>query len=140
MAYSYWAMLEIMTAIMCANLPALPALHRYVMNKFKKEPTNVSQSNGQTSTSRKYVIREWFNRSAHSLYFKSRHGKSDSLSQTSSTKEKDFKFKVAHNSRSLDSGTWEKRDHFNNNGVPEVAIDENRDVPYSIEIDFRSKL
>ena len=141
MAYSYWAMLEIMTAIMCANLPALPALHRYVTSKFKKEPFNVSHSSSQTSTSRKFVIRQWLNRSVYSLFSKTRNGKSDSVSEISSTKERKPNLNFSemevsspttgqpYGSRSLDSDTWEKGGRFKDISVPEICIDDSKDAP-----------
>lgn len=146
MAYSYWAMLEIMTAIMCANLPALPALRRYVTRKFKKEPFDVSHPDSQTSPSRKSTIKQWLNRSAPSLFSKTRNGKSDSLSQASSTKEKKTNLNVSemevsspstgqpYSSRSLDSSTWEKRGQPNNGSVPNIPIDESRRAPTAFNI------
>ena len=48
--YSYWAMLEITTAIICANLPALPALYRRVTGRDKVLPLSASNSKSNTQT------------------------------------------------------------------------------------------
>ena len=45
--YSYWAILEIMTAIMCANLPALSALYRRTIGK-DNSTLNASGSHANT--------------------------------------------------------------------------------------------
>ena len=70
MDYSYWAMLEITTAIMCANLPALPALYRRITGRDKVLPTAASNSkpNNQTSgLSRSNLAKGWFDEKWSSL-------------------------------------------------------------------------
>lgn len=59
--YNYWAVLEVATAIICANLPAVPAFYRHVTGKGTK-PTVTGSSQGGTRPSRltHSFIRKWF--------------------------------------------------------------------------------
>ena len=49
--YSYWATIEITTAIICANLPALPALYRRLTGRDKLLPISGSSSKANNQTS-----------------------------------------------------------------------------------------
>lgn len=70
MDYSYWAMLEITTAIICADLPALPALYRRVTGRDKVLPITASNSKSNTQISgisRPYLAKRWFDEKWSSL-------------------------------------------------------------------------
>ena len=98
MNYSYWAVLEVMTAIMCANLPALPALYRHIAGKGNVTTTAGSGYNGsRPSTFNRSFFRQWFDIKATSMRQSSaRHGaarsnfEAGSVSQTNLTSGKGF--------------------------------------------------
>ena len=120
--YSLWAMLEIMTAIMCANLPALPALYRHYAAKSKDAYGHCSELNTRSETSRP-GFRNWIYQSVYPIYPTIRNSKSRSSTQNSSTKTITNRFKAAHveispatadpsqNARSIDVYGHEKFDY-----------------------------
>lgn len=70
--YAYWGVIEVMTAIMCANLPAMSAFLRFVGHEQKSSPsTSVSHqyrsSSFSSSSSFPKVLRHWFNKSLRSV-------------------------------------------------------------------------
>ena len=66
--YNYWAILEVATAIICANLPATPAFYRHVTGKGTKT-TITGSSLGGTGPSRlsRSFIRHWFTEKSTTL-------------------------------------------------------------------------
>ena len=66
--YSYWAILEIMTAIMCANLPALSAFYRRTIGK-DNNTSNASGSHANTgqATGSKRSLSRWVSSKTASL-------------------------------------------------------------------------
>lgn len=57
--YSYWAILEIMTAIMCANLPALSALYRRTIGK---DSSTFDASGSHANTGQAFASKRSFSR------------------------------------------------------------------------------
>ena len=71
--YTYWAIIEIMTAIMCANLPAMPSLVRHVsrgpFKAFRVLPGSREHSGRSEDTKHpRFSLRKWVDRSINSLY------------------------------------------------------------------------
>lgn len=108
MDYSYWAMLEITTAIICANLPALPALYRRVTGRDKVLPIAASNSKSNTQMSgisRPYLAKRWFDEkwssllqhtTRHTSSERSRTDGASSLSKASLTNSYNEKSKNDH--------------------------------------------
>ena len=70
--YAYWGVIEVMTVIMCANLPAMSAFLRFVGHDQKSSPstsasTQHHSSPSSSSSSAANVLRLWFNKSLHTL-------------------------------------------------------------------------
>ena len=96
--YTYWAIIEIMTAIMCANLPAMPSFIRHANRKSFKAVRILPRSykhDGSSEHSRydRFSLRPWFGRSIVRFYNSSdasrqRAGDKYTISQIDSKEEK----------------------------------------------------
>ena len=129
--YSLWAMLEIMTAIMCANLPALPALYRYFVTKSKGASDHSSGLNTRPEISSS-GLRKRISQSVHSVFSSVRESKSRFSSQRSLAKDGNCRFKATDveipspradpslKARSVGDYGYEKFD-FSMNGVSREA-------------------
>ena len=66
--YNYWAVLEVSTAIICANLPAVPAFYRHISGKgTNATATGSSHAGTRPSILTHSFIRQWFNEKSASL-------------------------------------------------------------------------
>ena len=96
--YTYWAIIEIMTAIMCANLPAMPSFIRHANRKSFKAVRILPRSykhDGSSEHSKNdgFSLRPWFGRSIarfHDSSDANRHRAGDkyTISQIDSKEEK----------------------------------------------------
>ena len=85
--YTYWAILELMTIIICANLPAMPSLVKHSHHRIKVATSvilrtlrgNKSAENSDTSS----FPQNWFDISARSLIRSLKRSRRDYIDQSS---------------------------------------------------------
>ena len=87
--YAYWGVIEVMTAIMCANLPAMSAFLRFVGHDQKSSPSaSTSHQFLSSSPSFPNILRLWFNKSMRSIRMATSSGSGRDVSSDSHTEER----------------------------------------------------